>query len=181
MERKERAFRRWAQKDLPSDGCGSGGWKGESLVCLQGPWNPFSAQMACSPPPRMYTLDWHSHAQLFPPLKATWYAQHWMLWRLMRFGWLAFYLLCSSRTTVDLLRCTWVRLQWDVARCILSERVRLVHLSVGQLRHQLSSSLLYRDLGWEPADRLKSEPLTGQQRYHNVHTFPCWPPAWPCL
>ena len=77
-----------------------------------------------------------------------------MLWRLMRFGWLAFCLLCSSRTTVDLLHCTWVRLQWDVAHCILSEKVRLVHLSAGQLRHQLSSSLPYRDLGWEPADRL---------------------------
>lgn len=91
---------------------------------------------------------------LFPPFKPTWNTQHWMPWRLMRFGWLAFYLLCSSRTTVDLLRCTWVRLQWDVARCILSETVRLVHLSAGQLRHQLSSSLPYRDLGWEPADRL---------------------------
>ena len=70
MERKERAFRRWAQKDLPSDGCGSGGWKGESLVCLQGPWNPFSAQMACFPPPRMYTLDWHSHTQLISSFQA---------------------------------------------------------------------------------------------------------------
>ena len=41
------------------------------------------------------------------------------------------------------------------------------------------SSLLGPWLG--TSRETKSEPLTGQRRYHNVHTSPCWLPAWPCL
>ena len=34
------------------------------------PLKSFLAQMACFPPPRMYTLDWHSHTQLISSFQA---------------------------------------------------------------------------------------------------------------